>query len=58
MANSLMIAIFIVIAIALGVGLAALVRAMNRTTCRLELANLGNIQSRYELLAQEPTGAL
>jgi len=56
--TGLMIAIFIVVAIALGVGLAALVRARNRTTYRLELANLGNIQSRYELRIEEPTGAL
>lgn len=58
MVNYLIIAIVVVIAIALGVGLSALVRARNRTTCRLELANLGNIRSRYELRAEEPTGAL
>ena len=58
MLSYLMIAIFVVVAIALGIGLSALVRAQNRTTCRLELANQGNIQSRYELRAEEPSNTL
>ncbi len=29
-----------------------------RTICRLEIQNLGNVRSRYQLLAEEPAGAL
>jgi hypothetical protein len=56
-----LIVIIIAMAIAIGVVLAFVVRAQNksrRQVCRLEISNTGNVRSRYELKVEDTSGAL
>jgi hypothetical protein len=59
MFNCLTIFVIVAIAVTVGLVLSMVVKGRKgRTICRLEISNLGNVKSRYDLRAQDPAGAL
>lgn len=59
MFNCLIIFVIVAIAVTVGLVLSMIVKGRkSRTICRLEISNLGNVKSRYDLRAQDSAGAL
>ena len=59
MFNCLTIFVIVAIAVTVGVVLSMIVKGRkSRVICRLEISNVGNAKSRYDLRAQDPVGAL
>ena len=59
MFNCLTLFVVVAIAVTVGVVLSMIVKGRkSRAICRLEISNVGNVKSRYDLRAQDPAGAL
>ncbi len=59
MFNCLTIFVIVAIAVTVGVMLSMIIKGRkSRAICRLEISNVGNVKSRYDLRAQDPAGAL